>query len=121
MPLDIARQPFQFFPTTRWREPAGPSSRPHLSSSAVNLTPGDPVPASCNPTQKPVPKSLINSHQHLEWQVFHAFPRFWGIVRAHTPFMEKAKTWLKEHGRYLRTMSSRAAIRLATIHARSIG
>ena len=28
-------------------------------------------------------------------------PRFWGIVRAHTPFMEKAKTRLKEHGQVL--------------------
>jgi hypothetical protein len=28
-------------------------------------------------------------------------PRFWGIVRAHTPFMEKAKAWLKEHGQVL--------------------
>jgi predicted metal-dependent hydrolase len=28
-------------------------------------------------------------------------PRFWGIVRAKTPRMEKAKTWLKEHGQLL--------------------
>jgi predicted metal-dependent hydrolase len=28
-------------------------------------------------------------------------PSFWGIVRAHSPFMEKAKTWLKEHGQVL--------------------
>jgi predicted metal-dependent hydrolase len=28
-------------------------------------------------------------------------PRFWGIVRAHTPFMERAKTWLKEQGQVL--------------------
>jgi predicted metal-dependent hydrolase len=27
--------------------------------------------------------------------------RFWGIVRAHTPTMEKAKTWLKDHGQVL--------------------
>ena len=27
--------------------------------------------------------------------------RFWSIIRAHTPFMEKAKTWLKEHGQML--------------------
>jgi hypothetical protein len=32
--------------------PADRGSRPHLSSSAVNLAPGDLVPASCNPTQK---------------------------------------------------------------------
>jgi predicted metal-dependent hydrolase len=25
-------------------------------------------------------------------------PRFWSVVRAHTPTMEKAKAWLKEHG-----------------------
>lgn len=28
-------------------------------------------------------------------------PRFWGIVRAKTPTMEKAKAWLKEHGQIL--------------------
>jgi hypothetical protein len=27
--------------------------------------------------------------------------RFWSIVRAHTPKMEKAKAWLKEHGQVL--------------------
>jgi predicted metal-dependent hydrolase len=27
--------------------------------------------------------------------------RFWSIVRAHTPAMEKAKAWLKEHGQVL--------------------
>ena len=27
--------------------------------------------------------------------------RFWGIIRAHTPAMEKAKAWLKEHGQVL--------------------
>ena len=27
--------------------------------------------------------------------------RFWGIVRANTPTMEKAKAWLKEHGQIL--------------------
>jgi predicted metal-dependent hydrolase len=27
--------------------------------------------------------------------------RFWGIIRAHTSFMEKAKAWLKEHGQML--------------------
>ena len=27
--------------------------------------------------------------------------RFWSIVRAHTPTMEKAKSWLKEHGQVL--------------------
>jgi predicted metal-dependent hydrolase len=27
--------------------------------------------------------------------------RFWGIIRAHTPTMEKAKAWLKEHGQVL--------------------
>lgn len=27
--------------------------------------------------------------------------RFWGIVRAHTPSMEKAKAWLKENGQVL--------------------
>jgi predicted metal-dependent hydrolase len=27
--------------------------------------------------------------------------RFWSIVRAHTPTMEKAKLWLKEHGQFL--------------------
>lgn len=27
--------------------------------------------------------------------------RFWSIVRAHTPTMEKAKAWLKEHGQVL--------------------
>jgi hypothetical protein len=27
--------------------------------------------------------------------------RFWSIVRAHTPAMEKAKSWLKEHGQML--------------------
>lgn len=28
-------------------------------------------------------------------------PRFWNIVRANTPTMEKAKAWLKEHGQVL--------------------
>jgi predicted metal-dependent hydrolase len=28
-------------------------------------------------------------------------PRFWGIVRAHSPFMDKAKSWLREHGQVL--------------------
>ena len=28
-------------------------------------------------------------------------PRFWSIVRAHTPTMEKAEAWLKEHGQIL--------------------
>jgi predicted metal-dependent hydrolase len=28
-------------------------------------------------------------------------PQFWSIVRAHIPAMEKAKTWLKEHGQIL--------------------
>jgi predicted metal-dependent hydrolase len=28
-------------------------------------------------------------------------PRFWSIVRANTPTMEKAKAWLKEHGQVL--------------------
>jgi predicted metal-dependent hydrolase len=28
-------------------------------------------------------------------------PRFWTIIRAHTPSMEKAKAWLKEHGQVL--------------------
>jgi hypothetical protein len=28
-------------------------------------------------------------------------PRFWNIVRTQTPIMEKAKTWLKEHGELL--------------------
>ncbi len=28
-------------------------------------------------------------------------PRFWNIVRAQTPTMEKAKAWLKEHGQLL--------------------
>lgn len=28
-------------------------------------------------------------------------PRFWNIVRAQTPTMEKAKSWLKEHGQLL--------------------
>jgi len=28
-------------------------------------------------------------------------PRFWSIVRAHSPRMEKAKLWLKEHGQLL--------------------
>jgi predicted metal-dependent hydrolase len=27
--------------------------------------------------------------------------RFWSIIRAHTPAMEKAKSWLKEHGQML--------------------
>jgi hypothetical protein len=27
--------------------------------------------------------------------------RFWNIVRANTPTMEKAKAWLKEHGQVL--------------------
>jgi hypothetical protein len=27
--------------------------------------------------------------------------RFWTIIRAHTPTMEKAKAWLKEHGHVL--------------------
>jgi predicted metal-dependent hydrolase len=27
--------------------------------------------------------------------------RFWSIIRAHTPTMEKAKAWLKEHGQLL--------------------
>lgn len=27
--------------------------------------------------------------------------RFWSIIRAHTPSMEKAKAWLKEHGQLL--------------------
>lgn len=27
--------------------------------------------------------------------------RFWGIVRTHSPTMEKAKSWLKEHGQLL--------------------
>jgi predicted metal-dependent hydrolase len=25
-------------------------------------------------------------------------PRFWNIVRAHVPGMEKAKVWLRKHG-----------------------
>jgi predicted metal-dependent hydrolase len=28
-------------------------------------------------------------------------PAFWGIIRAKTPTMEKARTWLKEHGQML--------------------
>lgn len=28
-------------------------------------------------------------------------PRFWNIVSTQTPTMEKAKTWLKEHGQLL--------------------
>jgi hypothetical protein len=28
-------------------------------------------------------------------------PHFWSIVRAHTPTMEKARAWLKEHGQML--------------------
>lgn len=28
-------------------------------------------------------------------------PRFWSIVRAHTSTMEKAKTWLRDHGQVL--------------------
>lgn len=28
-------------------------------------------------------------------------PQFWGIVRTHAPRMEKAKSWLKEHGQVL--------------------
>ena len=28
-------------------------------------------------------------------------PRFWSVIRAHTASMEKAKTWLKEHGQVL--------------------
>jgi predicted metal-dependent hydrolase len=28
-------------------------------------------------------------------------PRFWSIVRAHNPTMEKARRWLKEHGQVL--------------------
>jgi predicted metal-dependent hydrolase len=28
-------------------------------------------------------------------------PRFWSIVRATSPAMERAKTWLKEHGQLL--------------------
>jgi predicted metal-dependent hydrolase len=28
-------------------------------------------------------------------------PRFWTVIRAHTASMEKAKTWLKEHGQVL--------------------
>jgi hypothetical protein len=28
-------------------------------------------------------------------------PRFWNIVRANSPTMAKAKTWLKEHGQIL--------------------
>jgi predicted metal-dependent hydrolase len=28
-------------------------------------------------------------------------PRFWAIIRARTPSMEKAKAWLKEHGQVL--------------------
>ncbi len=28
-------------------------------------------------------------------------PRFWNVVRAQTPTMEKAKAWLKEHGQLL--------------------
>ena len=28
-------------------------------------------------------------------------PRFWNIVRANSPYSEKAKTWLKEHGQIL--------------------
>jgi predicted metal-dependent hydrolase len=28
-------------------------------------------------------------------------PRFWSIVRANTPRMEKAKAWLKENGQLL--------------------
>ena len=27
--------------------------------------------------------------------------RFWNIVHANSPTMEKAKTWLKEHGQFL--------------------
>jgi hypothetical protein len=28
-------------------------------------------------------------------------PRFWNIIRAQAPTMEKAKAWLKEHGQLL--------------------
>jgi predicted metal-dependent hydrolase len=28
-------------------------------------------------------------------------PRFWNILRAHIPTMDKAKAWLKEHGQLL--------------------
>ena len=28
-------------------------------------------------------------------------PRFWNIVRTHTPTMEKARNWLREHGQIL--------------------
>jgi predicted metal-dependent hydrolase len=28
-------------------------------------------------------------------------PRFWNVIRAQTPTMEKAKTWLKKHGQLL--------------------
>jgi predicted metal-dependent hydrolase len=28
-------------------------------------------------------------------------PRFWNIVKAQVPGMEKAKVWLKEHGQFL--------------------
>jgi predicted metal-dependent hydrolase len=28
-------------------------------------------------------------------------PRFWSIVRAKSPMLEKARAWLKEHGQFL--------------------
>jgi predicted metal-dependent hydrolase len=28
-------------------------------------------------------------------------PRFWSLIRAKTPTVEKAKVWLKEHGQLL--------------------
>jgi hypothetical protein len=42
-------------------------SRPHLSLSGM-----PPAAPAANPTQKPIPKSLINSDQPPERQVYHA-------------------------------------------------
>jgi predicted metal-dependent hydrolase len=42
---------------------------------------------------------IVHELAHL-LEVNHT-ERFWSIIRAHTPFMEKAKAWLKEHGQVL--------------------
>jgi predicted metal-dependent hydrolase len=42
---------------------------------------------------------IVHELAHL-LEVNHT-PRFWSIVRTHTPTMDRAKAWLKEHGRVL--------------------
>ena len=48
----------------------GPEIRGFKLGAAV--PPGDASPR----TSREIPKTLINSDEHLEWQVYHAQPRF---------------------------------------------